>query len=63
MAYSITERIENKYQTGTEITAILDASSDLSDLGTTWLPGSIAIVADKGATTYMLNASHVWKEL
>lgn len=47
----------------TEITAILDEASDLDSLGTTWRPGSVAIVADKGTPTYMLNASKVWKEV
>lgn len=48
MAYQIIRRDENKYQPGTEITAILDAAADLDSLGTTWSPGSVAIVADVG---------------
>lgn len=63
MAYQIIRRDENKYQPGTEITAILDAAADLDSLGTTWSPGSVAIVADSGTPTYMLNASKVWKEV
>lgn len=48
----------------TEITAVLDSTADLSDLGTTpYRPGSVAIVADVGTPTYMLNASKVWKEV
>lgn len=42
---------------------ILDAASDLSSLPDTFSPGSIAFVADTNGKAYMLNASHVWKEL
>ena len=48
---------------GLEITAILDSASDLDVLGTDFHPGSIAVVADAGTPTYMLNASQVWKEV
>ena len=63
MAYEIIKRDVNLNQVGTEITAVLDAAEDLDSLGTNWAPGSMAIVADKGAPVYMLNASHVWKEI
>ena len=63
MAYKIIRSKFYQYQTGTEITAILDAASDLTVLGTDYAPGSIAIVADSGAATYMLNASGTWKEI
>lgn len=63
MAYKIIKNMAYQYQTGQEITAILDSASDLTALGTSYAPGSIAIVADSGAPTYMLNASGVWKEI
>ena len=63
MAYKIIRDENNKYQMGREITAILDAVSDLDSLGTDFCPGSIAMVADSGAPVYMLNASGVWKEI
>lgn len=63
MAYKIIRDENNKYQMGREITAILDAVSDLDSLGTDYCPGSVAMVADKGAPVYMLNASGVWKEI
>lgn len=43
MAYKIIRSKFYQYQTGTEITAILDAASDLTALGTDYAPGSIAI--------------------
>ena len=42
---------------------LTDVAADLDALGTTWAPGSVAIVAGKGAPRYMLNAIHVWKEI
>ena len=66
MAYSITKRTLVRYQNGheiVEITAVLDSVSDLSSLGTDFAPGSIAMVADKGVPSYMLNASGEWKEI
>ena len=63
MAYKIVKRDVNLNQVGTEITAVLDAAEDLNFLGTNWAPGSTAIVVDKCAPIYMLNASHVWKEI
>ena len=42
---------------------LTDAAADLDALGTTWAPGSVAMVADKGVPSYVLNASHVWKEI
>lgn len=50
-------------QTIYRITAVLDAPSDLEALGTDYPPGSIAIVADTGVPTYMMNASGMWKEV
>ena len=66
MAYSINQRILSSYQNGkeiVEISAVLDSVDDLASLGTNYAPGSVAIVADKGAPAYMLNASGVWKEI
>lgn len=63
MAYKIIRDENNKYQMGREITAVLDAVSDLDGLGTDFCPGSIAMVADKGVPSYMLNASGAWKEI
>ena len=63
MAYKIIRDENKKYQMGREITAILDAVSDLDSLGTDFCPGSIAMVADSGAPVYMLNASGAWKEI
>lgn len=60
MAYCI---VEKKNKGRYEITAILDSAADLDDLGTNYAPGSVAIVADRGAPTYMLNASKLWKEI
>lgn len=45
------------------ITAVLDSSDDLVTLGTGYCAGSIAMVADKGVPSYMLNASGEWKEI
>ena len=63
MAYKIIRDKNNKYQLGREIEAVLDSTADLDALGTDYCPGSVAIVADKGAPAYMLNASGVWKEI
>ena len=63
MAYKIIRDENNKYQLGREIEAVLDSTADLNALGTAYCPGSVAIVADKGAPAYMLNASGVWKEI
>ena len=66
MAYSIVKNILASVENGKEvreITAILDAVSDLDSLGTHYCPGSVAMVADSGAPVYMLNASGVWKEI
>ena len=45
------------------ITAVLDSADDLAALGTDYSPGSVAMVADKGVPSYMLNASGDWKEI
>lgn len=63
MAYKIIRDENNKYQLGREIEAVLDSTADLAALGTDYCPGSVAIVADKGAPAYMLNASGEWKEI
>lgn len=66
MAYSITKRTLVRYQDGheiVEITAVLDSVSDLAALGTDYAPGSIAMVADKGVPSYILNVSGQWKEI
>ena len=63
MAYKIIRDENNKYQLGREIEAVLDSTADLDALGTSYCPGSVAIVADKGVPSYMLNASGVWKEI
>lgn len=63
MAYKIIRDENNKYQLGREIEAVLDSTADLDSLGTDYAPGSVAIVADKGAPAYMLNASGEWKEI
>ena len=68
MAYKI---IEKKYISKTPInadnkpliTAILDTDGDLEMLGSDYCPGSVAVVADKGAQSFMLNASYQWKEI
>lgn len=68
MAYRI---VETKYQNGQIshakereiITAVLDSPDDLTKLGTGYCPGSVAMVADKGVKSYMLNASGEWKEI
>ena len=66
MAYKIIEqefvrRVNRK--TIYRITAVLDSPSDLEALGTNYPPGSIAMVADVGVPTYMMNASGEWKEV
>lgn len=68
MAYKIVEkRYIEKKPLGPDnkpiITAILDSQNDLAALGTDYSPGSVAMVADKGAPAFMLNASCVWKEI
>ena len=43
------------------VTIIMDSTSDASDLPTAGCaPGSMAIAADSGMPTYMLNASGTW---
>lgn len=63
MAYKIIREYKNQYQTGTEITAVLDSTDDMTSLGNDYTPGSIAMVVASGLPTYMLNASLVWKEI
>ena len=66
MAYSIIQSMLDRYQNGKqviEISAVLDSIDDLAILGSDYAPGSVALVADKGAPVYMLNASGVWKEI
>lgn len=63
MAYKIIRDMSELYQTGREITAVLDSASDLEDLIASegaLAPGSIAIVADSDMPTYILNASGEW---
>lgn len=43
-----------------QVTIVCDSTSDVSDLPETYAPGSIAVVADSGMATYMLNASGSW---
>ena len=45
------------------IMAVLDSADDLVALGNDYGASSVALVADKGAPVYMLNASGVWKEI
>ena len=45
------------------IMAVLDSDDDLVTLGNNYGASSVAIVADKGAPVFMLNASGVWKEI
>ena len=65
MAYKIlsSETVAMESGAKPQITAVLDSADDLADLGNNYYPGSVAIVADKGAPVYMLNASGVWKEI
>lgn len=63
MAYKVIRSAKDDYQIGREITAVLDSTSDLATLIAsegTLAPGSIAIVADSGMPTYILNASGEW---
>lgn len=62
MAYKIIRTQTNDEQTGVEITAVLDSAADLTELGNSWAPGSVAVVADTGLPVYMMNASGEWKE-
>lgn len=64
MAYKIIRNRNEKYQTGREITAVLDSEADLTTLQaneTGLAPGSLAIIADAGLPSYALNASGEWK--
>lgn len=64
MAYKIIRAKSNTYTSGREITAVLDTADDLYSLQVNesgMSPGSIAIVADAGLTSYVLNASGEWK--
>lgn len=66
MAYKIIRDKLNMHQTCREITAILDAASDLATLQaneTGLAPGSLAIIADAGLPSYALNASGEWKSV
>ena len=71
MAYKIIRDNCNDEQIGHEIVAILDSAADLTALAELKVPvcghryaapGSLAIIADKGLVTYVLNASGEWKE-
>ncbi len=71
MAYKIIRDNCNDEQVGHEIVAILDSAADLAALSELKVPvcgrpyaapGSLAIVADSGLPTYVLNASGEWKE-
>lgn len=64
MAYKIIRTGSNTLQNGREITAVLDGKADLDVLIANegeLAPGSIAVVANKSMSTYMLNASGEWK--
>lgn len=45
------------------ITAVLDSTADLDELGTDYAAGSVAMVADTGVPTFMMNASGEWKSI
>ncbi len=61
MAWAITNR-ETKGVDGevAQVTIVCDAAADVADLPTGYAPGSIAVVADSGLPTYVLNASGTW---
>ena len=63
MAWKITNR-ETKGVDGDvpQVVIVCDAESDISDLPTTYAPGSIAVVADSGMPVYVLNASGTWAD-
>ena len=64
MAYKITDRefvFREDEKIVFRITAVLDSADDLNELGTEYAAGSIAMVADAGVPTYMMNASGEWK--
>jgi len=63
MAYRIVQKEFNPNTGKNLVEIVLDSDSDLSEVGTDYSPGSIAVVADSGAPSYMLNASEEWKEL
>lgn len=46
-----------------QVTIVCDAASDVADLPTGYAPGSIAVVADSGLPTYVLNASGTWSSV
>lgn len=64
MAWAITNR-ETRGVDGDvpQVTIVMDSTSDASDLPTGYAPGSIAVVADSGMATYMLNASGTWSSV
>lgn len=64
MAYKLIRVENNTLQDGKEVTAILDSAGDLDSLIANegeLAPGSIAIVADAGLASFVLNASGEWK--
>ena len=63
MAWKITNR-ETKGVDGdvAQVVIVCDTESDISDLPTTYAPGSIAVVADSGLPVYLLNASGTWAD-
>ena len=65
MAYKIIEAKTpySEYVNRQVVTAVLDSADDLAALGTDYSPGSVAMVADKGVPSFMLNASGEWKEI
>lgn len=65
MAYKIIDGKYNEFAaTSSELVAsyVLDSASDLSSLPKS-APGSTAVVAAKGGSAYMVNASGAWEEL
>lgn len=63
MAWKITNRLTQSVDGDVpQVVIVCDAAADVSDLPTTYAPGSIALVADEGLPLYVLNASGTWAD-
>lgn len=66
MAYKIisSETVVMESGAGPRIIAVLDDAASLEELKTSgaYYPGSLALVAEKGASDFIVNASGEWKE-
>ena len=63
MAYAIIENEGKMVGNKPRVEIVMDGAADVSDLPTTFMPGSIAYAAAAGKPTYMLSPSGTWESL